>query len=161
VATPSNEPALKVLLPKQADEDDSVPPEDEDQSEKKPAAKEATDGVDTMMKYLSTVSSEHEDEIARKHVIKVFSQFKDDMIEGIGQLSQKQAQLAQEQLFEDWKVDLTSDQEQRFEQEHFIPTWREYAGKTDFSTLSVANAVPFMRSLMSLTMNERVKIEMF
>ena len=84
MATPSNAPAFKVLLPKQADEDDSVPPEDEDQSEKKPVAKEATDGVDTMMKYLSTVSSEHEDEIARKHVIKVFSQFKDDMIEGIG-----------------------------------------------------------------------------
>jgi hypothetical protein len=37
-----------------------------------------------MMKYLSTVSSDHEDEIARKHVIKVFSQFKDDMVDGIG-----------------------------------------------------------------------------
>lgn len=161
MAPPSNEPAFKVLLPKQGDDDDSVPPEDEEQSEKKPAQKEATDGVDSMMKYLSTISSDHEDEIARKHVIKVFSQLKDDTVEGIGHLSQKQAQLAQEQLFEDWKVDLTSDQEQRFEQEHFIPTWREYAGKNDFSSLSVANAVPFMRSLMSLTMNERVKIEMF
>jgi hypothetical protein len=58
-------------------------------------------------------------------------------------------------------VDLTSEQEQRFDQEHFIPAFREYAGKNDFSTLSVANAVPFMRSIMSLSLNERVKIQMF
>ena len=62
-----------------------------------------------MMKYLSTMSSDHEDEIARKHVIKVFSQFKDDQVDGIGMLTQAKAQLAQEQVFEDWKVDLTSD----------------------------------------------------
>ena len=76
-------------------------------------------------------------------------------------LSQSKAQLAYEQVFEDWKVDLTSEQEQRFESEHFIPTWREYAGKNDFSTLSVANAVPFMRSMMSLSLNDRVKMQMF
>jgi hypothetical protein len=114
-----------------------------------------------MMKYLSTISSDHEDEEARKHVIKIFSSFHDEKEGGIGLLSQSKTQLAYEQIFEDWKVDLTSEQEQRFESEHFIPTWREYAGKTDFSTLSVANAVPFMRSLMSLTLNERVKIQMF
>lgn len=61
------------------------------------------------MKYLSTVSSDHEDEIARKHVIKVFTKYKDDTIDGFAALSQKQAQLAQEQVFEDWKVDLTSE----------------------------------------------------
>ena len=53
--------------------------------------------------------SDHEDEIARKHVIKVFTQFKDDEVNGLGMLSQAKAQLAQEQVFEDWKVDLTSE----------------------------------------------------
>jgi len=42
-----------------------------------------------MMKYLSTVSAEHEDEIARKHVIKIFTQFKDDTVDGLAALSQK------------------------------------------------------------------------
>lgn len=113
------------------------------------------------MKYLNTISSDHEDEVSRKHVIKVFSNLQDDQENGIGLLSQAKAQLAYEQLFEDWKVDLTSEQEQRFEQEHFVPMWREYTGTNDFSTLSVANAVPFMRQLMSLTLNDRVKIQMF
>jgi hypothetical protein len=62
-----------------------------------------------MMKYLSTISSDHEDEEARKHVVKVFSTFNEDKEAGIGMLSQSKTQLAYEQVFEDWKVDLTSE----------------------------------------------------
>ena len=42
-----------------------------------------------------------------------------------------------------------------------IPVWKEYAGKTDFSTLSAANAVPFMRELMSLSIEDRLKMQEF
>jgi hypothetical protein len=56
---------------------------------------------------------------------------------------------------------LTGPQEQQFEQDRFIPVWKEYAGKTDYSTLSAANAVPFMRELMSLSIEDRLKLQEF
>ena len=135
--------------------------DDDDDDEKPKVKKEDDDGVDPMMKYLSTISADHEDEAARKHVIEVFKKLADDQDHGMDMLSQSKAQLAYEQVFEDWKVDLTSEQEQRFERDHFIPAFREFAGTNDFSTLSVANAVPFMRQLMSLSIEERAKIQMF
>lgn len=73
----------------------TTPTEDQDDGadEEKPKKKkqEETDGVDPMMKYLSTISQDHEDEIARKHVISVFTKLADDSEKGIAALSQAKA----------------------------------------------------------------------
>jgi len=48
------------------------------------------------MKYLGSISAEHEDEENRKHVIEVFNKMADDNEKGRASLSQSKAQLAQE-----------------------------------------------------------------
>ena len=60
-------------------------------------------------------------------------------------------------MFETWNVDLTGEQEQQFETEHFNPMWSQYAGASDFAKLNVANSVPFMFDMMGLTFAEKQK----
>ena len=66
-------------------------------------------------------------------------------------LDQKKAQLAYEKVFDDWEVDLTGPQEQKFENSRFYPTWQKYAGKEAYASLSLANAVPFMYDMLRLS----------
>lgn len=67
-----------------------------------------------MMKYINSISQERQTVPDRQHVFEVFEEHStksEGQEKGIGHLDYKNAQLAQEQIFEDWDVDLTGPQE--------------------------------------------------
>lgn len=111
-----------------------------------------------MMKYLNDISNEHQSISDRKRIQQVFSslQEKGRGLGSIAGLNQKKAQLAYEKVFEEWKVDLTSQQEQRLEEDHFEPLFEQYAGKGDFTTIRASDAVPFMRELMDISYEDKL-----
>ena len=74
-------------------------------------------------------------------------------------MNKKKAQLAYEKLFEEWKVDLTGQQEQILEEDHFDPLFEQYAGKGDFTTIRASDAVPFMRELMDISYEDKLQLE--
>ena len=74
-----------------------------------------------MSQYLSSFLEEKDNEKDRNHCIELFKSY---LEEGTGGLSKEKAQLAQEKLFEEWDIDLTSEQEQKFAQERFEPAWK-------------------------------------
>lgn len=96
------------------------------------------DGVDPMMKYLSTIIQEHSSQKDRDLVTQVFDEnadgsggsqtLTDGEVHGVGTVSKQKAQFSYETIFEKWNVDLTGEQELLFEKEHFLPKWKEYVG---------------------------------
>lgn len=114
-----------------------------------------------MMKYLNDISIEHQSPKARKRIQAVFSSFSASG-HGLGSfpgLNKKKTQLAYEKIFEEWKVDLTGQQEVVLEEDHFEPLFEQYAGKGDFNTIRASDAVPFMRELMDLTYEDKLQLE--
>ena len=114
-----------------------------------------------MMKYLDDISIEHQSAKDRKHVQEVFSSFSESK-HGLGSVSglnKKKTQLAYEKIFDEWKVDLTGQQEVVLEQDHFDPLFEQYAGRGDFTTIRASDAVPFMRELMDLTYEDKLQLE--
>ena len=53
-------------------------------------------------------------------------------------------------------MDLTGQQEEVLEEDHFDPLFEQYAGKGDFTTIRARDAVPFMRELMDLTYEDKL-----
>ena len=66
------------------------------------------DKIDSMSKYLNSFVEEKDNDKDKDHCIKLF---RDYVEQGSGGLSKDRAQLAQEKLFEQWDIDLTSEQE--------------------------------------------------
>jgi len=56
-------------------------------------------------------------------------------------------------------VDLTGQQEQLLEEDHFEPLFEQYAGKGDFKTIRASDAVPFMRELMDISYEDKLQLE--
>jgi len=62
-----------------------------------------------MMKYVNNIFEEHQSEKDNEKVLSVFDKLADfDSDENKRTLTQKNTQLAYEEIFEDWDVDLTS-----------------------------------------------------
>jgi hypothetical protein len=76
------------------------------------------DGIPLMVKYINSISQEHQSDEDKQMVRSVFTRFADGST-----ISKNKAQFAYEQLFEDWDVDLTGQQEQAFERDKFDPVW--------------------------------------
>ena len=119
---------------------------------------EKAKSIDEMMKYLNDISNEHQSLSDRKRIQQVFTSFQEKGrgLGSIAGLNQKKAQLAYEKIFEEWKVDLTGQQEQRLEEDHFEPLFEQYAGKGDFTTIRASDAVPFMRELMDISYEDKL-----
>lgn len=117
--------------------------------------------IDPMAKYLNGFIEEKDNKVDRKKIAKMFNQYADEPGENghPGALSKEKAQLAQEKLFEEWEIDLTSEQEQKFAVERFEPAWKEFAGKYDYSKLNADNAIKFLRKAMSYTDEEKEKLQ--
>lgn len=45
------------------------------------------------------------------------------------------------------------------EEDHFEPLFEQYAGKGDFTTIRATDAVPFMRELMDISYEDKLKLE--
>jgi len=41
-----------------------------------------------------------------------------------------------------------------------LPAWKQYAGKSEFSSLNVADALSFMKKLMSLSPEDQKRLKM-
>lgn len=73
-------------------------------------------------------------------------------------ITKDKAQLAYEKLFDKWKLDLTGEQEIQLAKEHFDPLWDKFTSD-NFEMLDTADAVPFMRELMSMSEEDKAKAE--
>ena len=108
--------------------------------------------IDSMSNYLNSFVDDKNNDKEKEHTVKLFKSY---IEEGYAGLTKEKAQLAQEKLFEEWDIDLTSEQEQRYAKERFEPAWQEIAGKYDYSKLNPDKAAQFIMKTLSLSDEEK------
>jgi hypothetical protein len=62
---------------------------------------------------------------------------------------------ATKEVLESWDIAMTADQEKRFRESHFEPTWNKYAQMGLTAGLSNQYAAAFIKDITSITKSEK------
>lgn len=62
---------------------------------------------------------------------------------------------ATKEVLESWDIVMSDDQEQRFRESHFEPTWKKYSQMGATNSLSNQYVTPFIKDIASLTKSEK------
>lgn len=149
-----NEIYKEVMEEQDKEEEEKTKMKEKEEEEKQKAAAME---IDSLMQYVNSASDEHQSQKDKKHILDVFTKNADDDDDAPkGFISKKKAVLSQEQIFDDWEVDLTSEQEQKFSK-HFSQIWDQFAGEGG-EIMQAEKAVDFMQELMQMSQEDKLKV---